>query len=306
MYFFLEALLIAIPLVIFFYLISLPGYFLALYVPFNIFFFMDRFILILHNISHRPLFRKKYRALNYFVVWILGPLFGEAPETYFVHHIGMHHVEGNLESDLSSTMQYDRDSFKGWFRYFLRFFFGTIIDMSLYMKRTSRRKLLLRFVVGELSFYIFIVFLCAINFGVTFFVFILPFILCRFAMIAGNWAQHAFIDPLRPDDPFTNSITLINCRYNRRCFNDGYHIGHHLKPRLHWTEMPKDFETNKESYRKRDAIVFEGIDFIVVWGLLMIKRYDILAKHFVDLRSYPRSHTEVVEFLKSRTKKMSF
>ena len=50
----------------------------------------------------------KNRKLNLYIPWLLGPFFGETPETYFVHHVGMHHVEENLEDDLSSTMPYKR------------------------------------------------------------------------------------------------------------------------------------------------------------------------------------------------------
>jgi fatty acid desaturase len=212
----------------------------------------------------------------------------------------MHHVEENLPEDLSSTMSFRRDSFFGWLRYFFRFFLGTLFDITLYLLRKKRYKLLIRFIAGELGYYLFIIFLCTINFTAALFVFILPFIFCRGAMIAGNWAQHAFIDPLHPEDPYLNSINVINCRYNKRCYNDGYHIGHHLKPRLHWTEMPKDLEANIDLYRNREAIIFEGIDFIMVWGLLMLKRYDILARHFIDLSTHKRTQKDIIAFLKSR------
>ncbi len=302
MYFLVQATLIIVPLIVLLYIVAIPWYFAALYVPFNIFLFMDRFILLLHNTSHRPLFRKKYQILNLYIVWILGPLFGESPETYFVHHIGMHHVEENLEADLSSTMSYKRDSFIGWLKYFFRFFFGTLFELSFYMAKKGRRKLLIRIVAGELTFFILVALLCVINPVATLFVFILPFIFCRFAMIAGNWAQHAFIDSSRPEDPFASSITLINCRYNRRCYNDGYHIGHHRKARLHWTELPLEFQEHRELYKSQGAIVFAGIDFLMIWILLMFKRYDILARHFVDLQNPRRSIKEVIALLKNRTK----
>src|SRR5262245_49990404 len=36
-------------------------------------FFFDRYILMLHNTSHRRLFKRKYRVLNLYIPWILGP-----------------------------------------------------------------------------------------------------------------------------------------------------------------------------------------------------------------------------------------
>jgi hypothetical protein len=88
----------------------------------------------------------------------------------------------------------------------------------------------------------------------------------------GNWGQHAFIDPSRPGDSYVNSITCINSPYNQRCFNDGYHIGHHVKQNRHWTELPKDFLDNQARYLKEGCIVFEGIDFFMVSVLLFAQR----------------------------------
>ena len=49
--------------------------------------------------------------------------------------------------------------------------------------------------------------------------------------------------------------------------------------------------------------MFEGIDFFQVWAYLMLKRYDALAKRFVELRETPRSHEEIVALLKTRTQR---
>jgi hypothetical protein len=127
----------------------------------------------------------------------------------------------------------------------------------------------------------------------------------RFAMMWGNWGQHAFIDPNRPGDSFVNSITCINSVYNQRCFNDGYHIGHHIKQTRHWTEMPQDFLENQERYAKEGCIVFEGIDFFMVSLFLFLKRYDWLAKRFVRMPGDTRTDAEVIEFLKGRTRRIA-
>jgi hypothetical protein len=52
-------------------------------------YFLGPFILMLHNTSHRRLFRSGWRHLNAHIPWVLGPFFGESPETYFAHHVGM-------------------------------------------------------------------------------------------------------------------------------------------------------------------------------------------------------------------------
>jgi Fatty acid desaturase len=301
-HFIVEASLILVPFAIYLFVGTFRWVFAAAYLPITIGWFMDRFILILHNTSHRPLFRPKYRILNSYIPWVLGPFFGETPETYFVHHIGMHHREANLEADLSTTMPFCRDSIVAWVGYFLRFFFVGLVELSTYMARKGRRKLLTRMIVGEASFYLFAAAACFVNWRATLVVFIIPFLFCRFIMMAGNWGQHAFIDSTRPGDSFLNSITVVNCRYNRRSFNDGYHIGHHRKATRHWTEMPVEFDQDRALYAKNKSIIFHGIDFTVVWLYLMLKRYDLLAKKLVDTQTPRRSESEIIAFLKERTR----
>ncbi len=139
------------------------------------------------------------------------------------------------------------------------------------------------------------------NWRATLVAFAVPYVAVRFMMMFGNWGQHAFIDPSRPGDSYVNSITCINSTYNARCFNDGYHIGHHLKQNRHWTELPGDFLENIDRYRAEGCVVFDGIDFFVVSLFLVMHRYDWLARHFVRLPGDTRSDAEVIAFLRSRT-----
>jgi hypothetical protein len=150
----------------------------------------------------------------------------------------------------------------------------------------------------------FIAVMSFVNWRATFVAFVVPYIFIRVAMMIGNWGQHAFVDPSRPGDSYVNSVTWINTPYNKRCFNDGYHIGHHVKQSRHWTEMPQDFIENQERYFKEGAVVFEGLDNFTTAILLFVKGYPTLAKHFVRLPGDERTDEQVIEFLKSRTKRI--
>lgn len=266
--------------------------------------FLDRYILMLHNTSHRPLFKREYGWARFYIPWVLGPFCGETPETYFAHHIGMHHAEGNLPRDLSSTMKYQRDSALDFLRYWADFFFLGILRLGHYQVAKKRRKLLARMLVGELSFFVLAGVGLWVNPGATLTVFVVPFLLCRFLMMAGNWGQHAFIDADDPGNSYKSSITCINTRYNRRAFNDGYHISHHLLSARHWTDHPGELRDNRAKYAAEGAIVFSGIDFFQVWALLMLKRHDVLARHFVDLLETPRSEAEIIALLESRVRRI--
>jgi len=261
------------------------------------------FGLMLHCTSHRVLFKKEHSWLNNYIPWVIAPFFGHSPDTYYTHHIGMHHAEGNGLEDESTTMPFQRDRFGDFLKYYGTFLLSGIYHLAQYFNRKKRTKLLVRSVRGEVLFFLFCIALCFVNWPATLCVFIIPFFLYRLVAMMGNWAQHSFVDQDDPLNDYKNSITCINTKYNAKCWNDGYHISHHLKQSMHYTEHPGFFLKTLPEYIKNDAIVFDGIHFLHVYFWLMRGRYDLLAKHFVNLGNRYSSDEEVVDFLKSRTKK---
>lgn len=261
----------------------------------------SRFGLMVHCTSHRPWFKPEYGFLNYYLPWVLGPFFGQSPETYYSHHIAMHHPENNLEDDISSTMHYQRDSWKDFLRYWFNFFFLGLIQLSVYLLRKNRKQFFFRAFLGEILFFAMCIALCFINWHATLIVFILPFFASRIVMMIGNWVQHAFVSIHEPGNEYKNSITCINTTFNHRCWNDGYHASHHLRAAMHWTEHPEYFRNTINEFVKNRAIVFDGIDYGNVFFWLMRGRYDLLAKNFVNLGNTFKSDAEVIELLKQRT-----
>jgi fatty acid desaturase len=256
-------------------------------------------VLMLHNTMHRP-FIRKHRWLNRAVPGLMSALFG-IPTGYMEHHVAMHHVENNLPDDLSSTMAYRRDSFPQFLLYFARFMLFSHVELWGYLHARGRGALARRAIFSDLLHMTAIAGLCFLRWQPAVVAFLVPYVTVRFLMMFGNWGQHAFIDPADPGDSHLNSITCVNTTYNARCFNDGYHIGHHIKQNRHWTELPEDLLVNAERYRARGSIVFDGLDFFSVAVSLFLHRYDWLARHFVRLRGDSRSDAEVMAFLKSRT-----
>jgi hypothetical protein len=143
-----------------------------------------------------------------------------------------------------------------------------------------------------------------LNWKATLLVFVATLLVTRTAMMSGNWAQHAFVDASDPNNCYLNSLTCINSTYNRRCFNDGYHISHHWKASRHWTEHPQELLDNLDAYAENDAIIFEGLDFFLVWVNLMLKRYGKLADHYVAIDDRDRSRDEIIALLKERTRRI--
>ncbi len=276
----------------------------AVYFVFMLVVHASPYILMLHCTSHRKLFKKPYAVLNYWIPVVLGPLVGEPSPTYYLHHVGMHHPENNMEDDRSSTLRYQRDSFLGFLQYFFTFLLTDPVNVPRYFARKGRVDQMRSFMVGEYGFYVLVLTLGLVggDFRGPLMVLVVPVVLIRALMMAGNWGQHAFIDARDPGNSYKNSITCINSAYNRRCFNDGYHISHHVKPGMHWSEHPDELKKNLQKYIDAGSIVFEGIDFGVVWFYLMLKRYDLLAKRYVDIADSGMTQQEIAEFLRSRTR----
>lgn len=266
-------------------------------------YFLGPYTLMLHLTSHRRFYRAEYSFMNKFIPWVIGPFMGQSPESYYSHHVGMHHPENNLREDGSSTMAYQRDELLHYLHYFFSFMFVGVLELNRYLLRKGKTTISTNLMRGEYASYVFLLTVSYLNLRAAFFVFMLPYVIIRFGMMSGNWAQHAFINAASPENAYTNSITCINAIYNRLCFNDGYHIGHHLKPNMHWTDYPLEFTQNKAKYAENDAIVFEELDFFVIWFFLMCKRYDWLAHYYVNLNGKYKNDEEVIAMLKIRTTK---
>ena len=272
-----------------------------------LFVFLAPYTLMLHNTSHRPLYKKEYQIWNKYVPWVIGPFFGQAPELYFMHHMGMHHNEGNMPDDKSSTMPFQRDSLSDFLTYFFRFLFIGAIELKQYFFGKKRDAMGMKVLKYDWTYILVLILMASfVNLGATMVVFIIPLIYIRLGMMAGNWGQHAFVDPDYPDNDYTSSITCINTRYNQSCFNDGYHISHHLVANRHWTDHPQELIDNLDTYSKQKALIFEGIDFHGVFFLLILKRYDILARHLVNINGNTfASEEEAIALMRQRTKRFS-
>lgn len=292
-----------IPLAVSFYLWDFPWWLALPYWAFGGGVFADRVGLLIHAVIHRRLFKKSYWFLEYYIPAFLCLFYGHTPHTFFIHHVGMHHYESNMPEDLSSTMRFNRDSAFHFVRYWLRFLFIGPFELLAYQIRHKRWRLARLLILVEGAWAAGVIALAYYDLRATFVVFMAPVFVMRYAMMAGNWAQHAFVCSEQPGNMFRQSITLIEARHNRRCYNDGYHVTHHRFPTMHYSDHPKEFEANRALYGREGAVVFRGIKgYQEVWRLLMFKDYERLADHYVNLTDEPMDREAVIALLKSRTR----
>jgi len=267
------------------------------------FYFKGSFGLMLHCLCHRKLFKSPVRFLNRYLFWFVCPFFGHLGDSYHVHHMAMHHVENNMPDDTSSTMRYSRDSFPDFIRYWLRFMFLGLHDILLYLVPRKRKKMYTKITLSEVCYVVAVIGLCFLNLKATLVVFIVPFVFARFVMMVGNWAQHAFVDPDEPDNDFASNIICLNTSYNHKCWNDGYHAIHHIRPGAHYTEMPVLFQQMLPNFETNKTFIFEKIHFLHIFIYLMLKRYDKLADNLVSVHGNFTDKEDAIDLLRSRTRK---
>jgi len=273
------------------------------YFYFSQFYFKGSFGLMLHCICHRKFFKPGGRFLHKYLLWFVSPLFGHLGESYHIHHLGMHHIENNMPDDTSCTMGYTRDSFRDFIRYWIKFMFLGFHDTFLYLFRRKRKKMYTRITISEIGFPVIVTALCFFNLKATLLVLIIPFLFARLVMMMGNWTQHAFIDPDEPDNDLTSNIICLNTSYNHKCWNDGYHAIHHIRPGAHYTEIPLLFKQMVPGFEKNQTFIFEKIHYLHIFFYLMRKRYDRLVDYMVNIDGTFSNKEEALVLLKRRTRK---
>jgi fatty acid desaturase len=274
---------------------------LAPYLAFVFTQFAGRYMLTCHATMHRPAFTRAGGWVQTWMQWGLGPLVGCTPTSYQVHHMGMHHPENNLSTDLSTTLPYQRDRFSHFLHYWARFFFVGLPQLAGYLQSRGRSKLTQKLLLGELGWIGLVLLVGWFNLPAAIGVLVVPWFILRWAMMCGNFAQHAFVDVADANNAYRNSTSLINSPHNRKCYNDGYHAVHHVKANLHWSEMAQWYDDHREEFARQDAVVFDGLNsYQHLWWLLMTQQYGRMADHLVDFHG--RTREEKIAFLQSRAR----
>lgn len=267
------------------------------------FYFKGSFGLMLHCFCHRKIWQKHTQWIQKYILWFLCPFFGHLGEGYFSHHIGMHHIEGNMPDDTSSTMFYQRDSLRSFIAYWLNFVFRGVAQTVNYFVRRKMPRFYWPLSWNEVLFIVLAIALCFVHLKAALVVFIIPLMFARLVMMLGNWTQHAFVDVEHPEDGLTNSVICINTAYNHKCWNDGYHAFHHIRQAAHYTEYPGMMQSHQEEMASKKTLVFNGIHYLHIFFFLMTKRYDKLANALVNINGTFANEEDAIALMKKRTQK---
>jgi fatty acid desaturase len=254
-----------------------------------------------HLEAHRRhgYFSEKYdKVFGRYLEFFLGYLYGNVPELGRTAHVCLHHRENSGPDDTRNNMGYDRTS-RLDFLWYLSDNIWTVLGLApyAYFRARGDEKNRRRMLWGMARYYAYFgaVFIYDWRIG-TMFVFV-PLLCMNFINAITAWVQHAFCDPERPEDYFANTVTVV---HEVNFLNEGYHLCHHHRASLHWTEMPVHFERIRDRMREAGSLVFRDLDFLGLFvELTFFRRMDVLAEKLVPWE--PMNHEQRLALLAKRT-----
>jgi fatty acid desaturase len=255
-----------------------------------------------HLEAHRPhgYFSEKYdKIFGRYVEFFLGYFYGDLPELGRTVHVRLHHRENGGYDDNASTMGYDRTS-PLHFLWYLSDNIWTTLGLTpyFYFKARGDEKNRRRVFWGMTRYCIYFAAVFVYDWRIGLLYVLVPLLSMNFIMAITSWVQHAFCDPENPEDYFAHTVTIVD---EVNFMNEGYHLCHHHRSGLHWTEMPGHLERISDRMKESGSLVFRDLDFMRLFvELTLLRRMDVLAEKLVPWE--PMDHEQRLALLAKRTK----
>jgi len=254
-----------------------------------------------HVEAHRSqgFFSGKYdKVFGRYFEFFLGYFYGNLPELGRTAHVCLHHRENAGFDDTRNTMGYDRTS-RLDFLWYLSDNIWTVLGLApyAYFRAKGDEKNRRRMLRGMGRYYAYFAAVFVYDWRIGMLYVLVPILCMNFINAITAWVQHAFCDPERPEDYFGNTVTVMD---EVNFMNEGFHLCHHHRSSLHWTEMPVHFERIRERMREAGSLVFRDLDFFGLFvELTILRRMDVLAEKLIPWE--PMNHEQRLALLVKRT-----
>src|SRR5262249_48709596 len=254
-----------------------------------------------HVEAHRSqgYFSEKYdKVFGRYLEFFLGYFYGNLPELGRTAHVCLHHKENAGLDDTRNTMAYDRTNRLDFFWY-LSDNVWTVLGLAPYAYFAARgdEKNRRRMLQGMACYYSYFAAVFVFDWRIGMLYVLVPMLSMNFINAITAWVQHAFGDPERPDDYFANTVTVTD---ELNFMNEGFHLCHHHRSSLHWTEMPLHFERLRDRMREAGSLVFRDLDFFGLFlELTILRRMDVLAEKLIPWE--PMNRDQRLALLAKRT-----
>jgi len=201
--------------------------------------------LVEHNHAHSKIFYNRH--LNDALGWLCFLSNGVPLELYEVHHVKNHHRYNNQLQDWSSMFGFsgcrfpDRPVSRAY--YILTFPVLTICSGLSDILRSPGSRMFWRFVwsVGVVTaLSVALAFVDPLGFVVFFLV---PWIVIFHGLGMTNYRHHY---GCALNTAYDSSNVMFGLPFGWLGFNIGYHVSHHMRPALHWSELPRHHESIRE------------------------------------------------------------
>jgi fatty acid desaturase len=240
-----------------------------------------------------------HKFFGRYVEFFLGYLYGNVPELDRTVHVRLHHKENSGPDDPLSSSDYDRTN-RLDFLWYLSDNIWTVLGITpyAYFKARGDQENRRRMLWGMARYYVFFAAVLIYDWRIGIVYLLGPLLCMNFVTAITAWVQHAFYDPEDPEDYFANTVTHFD---ELNFMNEGYHLCHHHRASVHWTEMPAHMDRIRDKMRESGSLVFRDLDVMQLFlELTVLRRMDVLAEKLIPWE--PMNHEQKVALLVKRTK----